>query len=69
MQAHSPFWNKKLQDKPAKRAWTKTKPTKEPAKKKSNPSKLFDLDDNDESEVTLDSLASFFVRIIDNDHN
>ena len=68
MQADSSFWGKTLQDKPAKKPQTKTKATKKPAKKKSNPSELFDLDDNDESEVTLDSLGSSFVHLIDNDH-
>ena len=67
LQADSPFWTKKLQDKPAKKPRTKTKATKKPAKK-SNPSDLFNLDGNDESEVTIDSLGSFFVHLIDNDH-
>ena len=67
MQADPLFWTKKLQDKMAKKPRTKAKATKKPAKKKSNPSELFDLDDNDESEVTLDSLGSFFVHLIDND--
>ena len=67
LQADSPFWTKKLQDKPTKKPRTKTKATKKPAKKKSNPSELFDLDDSDESEVTLDCLGSFFVHLIDND--
>ena len=68
LQADSPFWTKKLQDKPAKKPRTKTKAIKKPAKKKSNPSELFDLDDNDESGVKLDSLGSFFVHLIDNDN-
>src|SRR5215216_2441193 len=66
MQADSSFWKKKLQDKPAKNIRTKTKAPKKPAKK-TNPSELFNLDD-DESEVELDSLGSFFVHLIDNDH-
>ena len=61
---------KKPQDKPAKLTRTKTKATKRPAKKKAtDPSKL-NLDDDgddDESEVELDSLGSFFVHLIDND--
>nr|XP_020193772.1 WASH complex subunit 2-like [Aegilops tauschii subsp. strangulata] len=48
--ADSSFWNKKLQDKPTKKTRTKNKAPKKPAKKKTNPSELFDLDDNDESE-------------------
>ena len=56
-----------MQDKPAKKTRTKNKASKKPAKKKTNPSELFDLDD-DESEVELDSLGSFFVHLIDNDH-
>ena len=57
-----------LQDKPAKKTRTKNKALKKPAKKKTNPSELFNLDD-DESEVELDSLGSFFVHLIDNDHS
>jgi hypothetical protein len=56
-----------LQDKPAKKTRTKHKAPKKPAKKKTTPSELFNLDD-DESEVKLDSLGSFFVHLIDNDH-
>ena len=61
----------KTQDKPAKPTRNKTKVTKKPAKKKTNPSELLDLDDDgddDESEVELDSLGSFFVHLIDNDY-
>ena len=68
-QANSPFWKKKPHDKPAKQTRTKTKATKRPAKKKTNPSEL-NLDDDgddDESEVELDSLGSFFIHLIDND--
>ena len=70
VQADSPFWNRKLQDKPAKKTWTKNK-VKKPAKKKTNPSELFNLDDDDddESEVELDSLGSFFIHLIDNDYD
>ena len=67
MQADSPFWNRKLQDKLVKKTRTKNKAQKKPAKKKTNTSKLFDLDDI-QSEVELDSLGSFFVHLIDNDH-
>ena len=68
-QADSPFWKKKLQDKPDKQTRTKTK-AKKPAKNKTNPSELFNLDDDDddESEVELDSLGSFYVHLIDHDH-
>ena len=70
MQADSPFWSRKLQDKPAKKVWTKNKAPKKPTKKKANPSELFNLDDDDDDEsgVELDSLGSFFVHLIDNDH-
>lgn len=47
-----------------------TKATKRPAKKKTDPSELLNLDDDgddDELEVELDSLGSFFVHLIDND--
>ena len=50
---------------------TKNKATKRHAKKKSNTAELFNLDDkddDDESEVELDSLGSFFVHLIDNDY-
>ena len=57
-----------MQDKLGKKTRTKAKATKKPAKKTTNPSELFDLDDDDESEVELDSLGSFFVHLIDNDH-
>ena len=53
-----------------KKTQTKTKATKRPATKKFNTVELFNLDekdDDDESEVELDSLGSFFVHLIDND--
>ena len=69
MQTDSPFWTKKIQDNSAKKARTKSKATKKPAKKKTNLADLFNLDDDDdESEVELDSLGSYFVCLIDNDH-
>lgn len=49
----------------------KMKVNKKPAKKKTDPSELLDLDDDgddDESEVELDSPGSFFVHLIDNDY-
>nr|XP_020192483.1 uncharacterized protein LOC109778344 [Aegilops tauschii subsp. strangulata] len=61
-----PFWNKKLQDKLVKKARGKTKAPKKPAKKKTDTTELFALND-DESEVELDSLGSFFVHLIDVD--
>ena len=70
MQADSPFWSKKLPEK-TKKTQTKNKATKRPAKKKSNTAELFNLDDkddDDESEVELDSLGLFFVHLIDNDY-
>ena len=69
-QADSPFWKKKPQDKPTKPARTKTKVTKRPAKKKTIESADLNLDDDkddDELEVELDSLGSFFIHLIDND--
>lgn len=48
-----------------------TKANKKPAKKKNDPSELLDLGDDgddDESEVELDSLGSFFIHLIDNDY-
>ena len=73
MQADSTFWKKKL-DKPTKKTRTKSKATKKPVDKNSNPSEPFNLDDDDddddddnESEVELDSLCSFCVHLIDND--
>ena len=62
-QADSSFWEKKLQDKPAKKARTKNKAVKKPAKKKTNTSEQFSLDD-DESEVELDSLGSFLYILL-----
>ena len=38
-------------------------------KKKPSTSELFDLDDNTESEVALDSLGSFFNYLIDIDYS
>ncbi|XP_044382222.1 uncharacterized protein [Triticum aestivum] len=66
--ADLPFWSKKLQDKSAKKTRMNNKALEKPAKKKTNPFELFDLDDKDESEVKLYSLGSFFVHLIDNDH-
>ena len=47
-------------------ARAKNKAPKKPAKKKTNTTELFALNDDD-SEVELDSLASFFVYLIDTD--
>ena len=54
-----------------KKTQTKTKATKKPAKKKFNTAELFNLDDkddDDESEVELDSLGLLFVHLINNDY-
>ena len=76
MQSNDPFWKRKPQDKPAKlqdkpvRApRAKSKVTKRPAKKRTaeSPDPAEDVDDS-ESEVELDSLGSFFMHLIDNDH-
>ena len=47
----------------------KTKVSKKPAKKRTaeSPDPAEDVDDS-ESEVELDSLGSFFMHLIDNDH-
>ena len=72
MQADSTFWKKKL-DKPTKKTRTKSKATKKPVDKNSNPSEPFNLDDDDdddddnESEVELDSLAFVFMQLINVD--
>ena len=69
-QANSPFWKKKPQDKPVKPAHTKTYVTKRPAKKKTAETAGLNIDDDaddDELEVELDSLGSFFIHLIDND--
>ena len=76
LQAKDPFWKRKTQDKPAKAqdkpAWPprgKSKATKRPAKKKTAESSDPSEDVNDsEQEVELDSLGSFFIHLIDNDH-
>ena len=71
MEGDDPFWKKKLQDKPAKTPRIKTKVTKKPAKKKTAESPGLNNDedlDDPESEVELDSLGSFFIHLIDNDH-
>ena len=67
MQDDSPFWTRKLQDKPAKKTRMKSKAIRKPAKKKTNPAELFNLDDKDddeESEVELDSLGSFLYILL-----
>ena len=71
MQGDDPFWKRKPQDKTAKTPRTKTKVTKKPAKKKTAESPDLPNDeelDDPESEVELDSLGSFFIHLIDNDH-
>lgn len=70
-QGDDPFWKKKPRDKPAKPTRPKTKVTKKPAKKKTAESTELNIDDdidNQESEVGFDSLGSFFIHLIDNDH-
>ena len=67
-QGDSDFWKKKYQEKEkaAKKHRTKSKASKK-HKEKTDVSELFDLDDDDESEVELDSLGSFFMHLIDAD--
>ena len=65
LQANSSFWNKNLQDKPAKKVREKSKAPKKLAKKKADATDPFTLDDK--SEVELDSLGSFFIHLIDTD--
>ena len=67
MRAESAFWNKKYKEKEKapKKPMAKTKAPKK-NKKKTTTSELFALND-DESEVDLDSLGSFFNYLIDTD--
>ena len=61
----------KPQDKPVRAPRTKTRVTKKPAKKRTAEASDLPIDEelNDlESEVVLDSLGSFFIHLIDNDH-
>ena len=76
LEGNDPFWKRKPQDKPAKpqdkpvRApRVKTKVTKRPSKKiiAESPDPAEDVDDL-ESDVEIDSLGSFFMHLIDNDH-
>ena len=63
MQAGSAFWDKKYDEKAAKKARAKTKAVKK-NKKKSTASDMFNLDEDDESEVDLDSLGYFFNYLL-----
>ena len=71
MQSDDSFWKKKTQDKPVRAPRIKTKATKKPAKRKTGESSVLpneeELDDL-ELELELDSLGSFFIHLIDNDH-
>ena len=76
LQAKDPFCKRKTrdkppktQDKPARAARAKSNAIKNPAKKKTTESSdpPEDVDDS-EQEVELDSLGSFFIHLIDNDH-
>ena len=53
----------------ARAAKKAAKKTTKKTKKKSSASGMFDLDDNSESEVALDSLGSFFNYLIDIDYS
>ena len=71
MQADDPFWKKKSQDKLVKNPRLKTKASKKHMKRRNvEPSEPIIDDDLDipDSEVELDSLSSFFIHLIDNDH-
>ena len=71
MQADDPFWKRKSEDKPVKNPRLKTKASKKPMKRRNiEPSEpiIDDALDNPDSEVELDSLGSFFIHLIDNDH-
>ena len=77
-QGDDPFWKKKsqdklakTQDKPVRAPRVKTRVTKKPAKKRTAEASDLPNDeelDDPESEVELDSLGSFFIHLIDNDH-
>lgn len=59
----------KPQDKPVRAPRAKSKASKKPAKKRTGESSdPAEAVDDSESEVELDSLGSFFVHLIDNDH-
>ena len=68
MQAGSPLWKKKYDEKAAKKARAKTKAMKK-NKKKSTATDMLNLDEDDKSEVVLDSLGSFFNYLIDTDYH
>ena len=76
LQSNDPFWKRKpqdklakAQDKPVRAPCNKTKVTKRPSKKRTAKScdPAEDVDDS-EPGVELDSLGSFFMHLIDNDH-
>ena len=65
-QANNSFWKR---TKPARAPRAKSKVTKKAAKKKTTESSDPPEDvEESEQEVELDSLGSFFVPLIDNDH-
>ena len=74
LQAKSDFWKTEYDHEAAKKARAVKKAAKKAAKKttkkkkKPSASVLLSLDDTSESEVALDSLASFFNHLIDTDY-
>ena len=66
-QAGSTSWDKRYDEKAAKKARAKTKAMKK-KKKKSTASNTLNMDGDEESEVDLDSLGSFFIHLMDIDY-
>ena len=64
------FLEKTYDHEVAKKARTAKKAAKKTTKKtkKSSASEMFELNDNSESEVALESLGSFFNHLIDTDY-
>ena len=70
LQAKVSFWKRKASDKPARAPRAKSKVIRKAAKKKTTESSdpPEDVDESDLA-VELDSLGSFFIRLIDNDYS
>ena len=66
MQAGAAFWKRKYDEKAGRKARASSKVVKK-NKRKSTASDTLNLDEDDEPEVELDSLGSFFNYLIDTD--